>query len=117
MRPRSGLIWIGRKEIATMREALFLPQSTLERWLDLEKVELEGQILHLFEDSSRYRLEAALFITELLDGEDLLNLIGKTCTLNELDGVLADCFRGSAVLGESAYEGEEGYVVSLLPRD
>ena len=94
-----------------MSTALFLSQSTLETWIDQEEVELDGQSLRLLEDSSHYQLEPAVYIDQVLDGEDSRNLLGKTCTLAELEAVQADCFRNSVVLGETAYEGKEGFVV------
>ncbi len=96
-----------------MSNALFLPQSVLEGWIDQEKVELDGQTLQLIEDSSRYKLEPALHINKVVDGKDTRNLSGKTCTLAELEAVEADCFRNTAVLGETAYEGDEGFLVIL----
>ena len=105
---------VGRKEIATVSNALFLSQSTLENWIDQEKVELDGQTLRLVEDSSHYQLEPALYINQVVDGEDSQNLSGKTCTLAEFETAQADCFRNSVVLGETAYEGEEGFVVTWM---
>ena len=99
-----------------MSDALFLSQRTLEAWLDQEKVELDGQTLRLLEDSSHYQLEPALHINVVLDGEDSQKLSGKTCTLAEFEAAKADCFRNSVVLGETAYEGEEGFVVTWMPQ-
>ena len=99
-------------EIATVSNALFLSQTTLEGWLDQEKVELDGETLKLLEDSSCYQLEPALHIKRVVDGEDTRNLSGKTCTLAELEAADADCFRNTAVLENTAYEGDEGFVVS-----
>jgi len=103
---------VGIKEIATMSTALFLPQGVLENWVDQEKVTLDGEMLRLLQDSSSYLMEPAILINEVVDGEDSRNLSGKTCTLAELEDVKADCFRNSVVLEDTAYEGEEGFVVS-----
>ena len=95
-----------------MTTALFLPQSTLETWLDLEDVTVEGHTLHFLEDASAYQLQAAFHIIKVVDGDDSLNLFGKTCTLKQLEQARAKCFRTSMVLGDTAYACEEGFVVT-----
>tara|TARA_Y100001934_G_C12317815_1_gene758464 strand:+ start:753 stop:1055 length:303 start_codon:yes stop_codon:yes gene_type:complete len=95
-----------------MTTALFVPQSTLEDWLDLEGIAVAGHTLHYLDDASVYQLEPAFHITKVVDGDDSLNLRGKTCTLTELDNAQADCFRTSIVLANTAYDCEEGFVVT-----
>ena len=94
-----------------MADRIFVTQRQLESWMDEGKVAFDDGILTLVENDSKGRLEPAVRIVGALDGRDVHGLAGKVWSVKELEGRGAEVYQGSVVLGETAYEGEEGFVL------
>jgi len=93
-----------------MGEPLFVSQAKLEAWVDRGDVTFEDDILTILAKNASYRLEAAVRITSLLDGDDTPGLVGRTLTIAQLGDLGAEHFADSVILGETAYGCDEGFV-------
>jgi hypothetical protein len=95
---------------ATMSELLFVSQATLEAWMEADKVRFEDNLLTLLADQATYELAPAVRILGLLDGDDSAGLVGQVQTVAELAAINAEQYRDSVILGDTAYQCEEGFV-------
>lgn len=93
-----------------MSEPLFVSQPTLEAWVETGKVRFEDNLLTLLADQATYELVPAVRILGLLDGDDLAGLVGQLQTGEELAAIGAEQYRDSVILGDTAYQCEEGFV-------
>jgi hypothetical protein len=91
-------------------DRLFVSQSQLEAWMDDGTVTFVDDILTLTADNAAFRVEPAVQVKDLLDGDDSAGLLGATLTIKELVEKGAEHFQGSIILGDDAYECLEGYL-------
>ncbi len=102
---------------ATQPTALFIDPETLERLLEHGQADLSGSHLTLITSNAVLdcRTETALrFGAEVSGGGDAHNLSGRVKTLEEVALLGGDYSSGSVVLGEHAYEVQEGLLA--LPK-
>ena len=97
-------------EIATVADPLFLSQAKLESWVEDGKVTFQDNVLTLLAEQVSYELAPAVKVVGLLDGADTAGLVGRVCALTELAGMAAEHYRDSLILGDTAYQCEEGFV-------
>jgi hypothetical protein len=90
---------------------LFLPQAKLEEWLLEEVADLQGDQLVLSKTKERFPATPAVHFRQLAGGQDAKGLVAKVKTQAQLDQLGAEKMAGSVVLGETAYEVVEGYLV------
>ena len=57
-----------------------------------------------------YRVEPAVRVTRLVDGQDGASLVGISATVRELEEKGVEHCQGSLILGNAAYECEEGFM-------
>ncbi|MCL2626191.1 MAG: hypothetical protein FWD46_05190 [Cystobacterineae bacterium] len=98
---------------------LFLPEKQLEAWAAEEKVDLsEGQLI-VPGEARGFPLVPAVYFARLESGEDEKNLVGCVKTMTQLDELEAEQLMDSALIGETAYRIQPGYIVTLdiLPRE
>lgn len=93
-----------------MDDRLFFTQATLENWIEDGEVLFEGETLTIFAQNKSYRLETAVKILSVLDGDDADQWVGNVLTSSELARADAEHYRDSVIRGETAYQCEEGFV-------
>ncbi len=96
---------------ATPPTALFIDPETLELLLERGQADLSGSDLTLISASAVLdcHTETALrFGAEVSGGGDAHNLSGRVKTLEEVAAFGGDYCAGSVIVGESAYEAQEG---------
>ena len=93
---------------------LFVSQSLLDAWLEHERVEVSGGAVTLRGregEGRRYALDPAVrFLRVAGGGEDPHRLLARVKTSAQLRAMGAEAMGGSVVLGDVAYEVEEGYL-------
>jgi hypothetical protein len=92
---------------------LFLPQSLLEEWALSEQADLRDDALFVPAEDKTYPLTAAVHFKALASGEDDGKLLSKVKTHAQLEELSAEHMMGSVLLGETAYEVDDGYVVTV----
>ena len=94
---------------------LFLPQSVLDEWVVEEKVSLEGEVLTLSGVGHQLRLASAVrFLSECGGAGDDADLIGRVKDLEGLASLGGEHYADSVILGEAAYQVEEGFVATPI---
>jgi hypothetical protein len=93
---------------------LFVSQSLLDAWTERERVEVSGGALTLRGregEGRRYALDPAVrFLRVAGGGEDPHRLLARVKTTAQLRSMGAEVMAGSVVLGDVAYEVEEGFL-------
>lgn len=92
---------------------LFLSQSLLEEWALDEKADLREESLHLTGVEQTYPIRAAVHFKSLASGEDDQKLLSKVKTHEQLAELSAEHMTGSVLLGETAYDVDDGYIVAV----
>jgi hypothetical protein len=94
-----------------MSVKLFIPQETVDSWLSAERVNLEGEMLHLPEGGPVLRLVPGCYFRSVQAGSDeTFKLLGKVKTKAAVSALGAEMYMNSVILGETAYEVEAGFV-------
>lgn len=97
---------------------LFVSQETLDEWLSVERVSVDGDVLTLRDDTQRFRLKTAVhFLSEVAGGGDDAMLIGKVKDVEVLAAMGGEHVSDSVILNDSAYEVVEGFLGEPLPRE
>lgn len=89
---------------------LFISQHRLDRLTADEKVVLDGNRLDLPALGTSFQLEPAVHFLAVVDGEDSHDLVGRVKTEAALRTLGADLLHNSAIVGETAYECEPGFL-------
>ena len=90
---------------------MFVSQGTLDTWLSSGQVDVDGEIMTLSHVGERFELVTALhFVTEVAEGGDDNQLIGKVKTLEQVLELGGEHYADSVILGESAYQVVEGFL-------
>jgi hypothetical protein len=96
-----------------MTGVLFLSQSHLDRWLESGQIDMGQGALTVASDKSSYPVVPAVHFKSVVDGQDGPKLVGKVKAVEALRLGGAEISLGAVVLGESAYEVEEGFMVTV----
>jgi hypothetical protein len=91
-------------------EPLFISQGKLEGWVEKGEVTFDDATLTLPAENLTYTLQPAVRIRSLLDGKDTSGLVGKVVSAADLQKMGAEHSQGAVILGETAYDCEEGFV-------
>lgn len=95
---------------------LFLSQAVIDHWLDAGKARLENSELTLQPRGPTLQLTAALlFRQEVTDSPDVHGLVGKVKTISAVRALEGEHYADSVVLGENAYQVEEGFLAEPRP--
>jgi hypothetical protein len=90
---------------------VFFPQPLLDSWIAEERVELSGDELLLRDEGRRYTIaEAVHVLRDAAGGGDHLALLGKVKTRDQLEGLGAEVFEASMIVGDDAYDVVPGFV-------
>ena len=89
---------------------VFIPQKILDTWTDTGKIELDNNTLTLKKERRTVELNSAVRFRSLLGAdEDPHGLLGKIKTSQQLLDLGAEHYMDSVILGDVAYQVEEGF--------
>lgn len=89
---------------------LFVSQSQMDQWTSGGKVELEDDLMKVPAMQRTFRIEGAVRVLKVVGGSDEAKLVGKVKTAIDLASLGAEQYGSSLLLGETAYECEEGFI-------
>lgn len=98
-----------------MSEPLFINQQKLESLIEEGKVTFEDNVLTILAEQKSYTLAPAVKVLGLLDGEDSAGLVGQIWAVAEIEAKGGEHYRDSVILGETAYQCEEGFAGTQAP--
>lgn len=97
------------------KNAMFVSQETLDRWLTEERVEVEGERMTLLPEGQRFELTSAVhFVAEVADGGDEAQLVGRVKSLEAVAELGGEHYADSVILEDNAYEVVEGFLGESL---
>lgn len=91
---------------------LYVSQAQMDQWTTGGKVSLQDDLMTVAALGRTFKIVGAVRITKLVGGDDDKQLVGKVKTHLELATSGGEAFGASVIVGESAYECEEGFVGS-----
>lgn len=94
-----------------MSGRLFVPQSTLDGWLEQGAADIAPEGLRLTSEGLSLGLEPACRFTRILEGEDAASLLDRVKTEAQLKAIGAEAYGDSVILGDVAYEVVPGFVL------
>jgi hypothetical protein len=95
---------------------VFFPQQALDEWLESGRITLVGDELTVIPEGRRFGLSTAVrFMSEVTEGVDPNDQLGKVKTLAQMQAMNAEHCAGSVILGDNAYEIIDGYVGTSIP--
>ena len=89
---------------------LFVSQDQMDRWTSEGKVKLEDDLMLLPALGRSFRLQSAVYFTQVVAGADDTRLIGRVKSDEQLAEMHAEHYGASVIVGEVGYECEEGFV-------
>ncbi|MCP4500603.1 MAG: hypothetical protein GY822_11645 [Deltaproteobacteria bacterium] len=94
--------------------AVFIPQNALDAWTDQGKTALDNNTLTLLKEERTVDLNPAVRFRSLQGADvDPHQLLGKVKTHSQLDELGAEHYMDSVILGDVAYQVEEGFMGDL----
>lgn len=93
-----------------MADYLFVPHNVLDRWSEQGRVAVDGTILTLLSEKRAFALTSAVRFLKMEAGEDQAGLLHKVKTTEALKALGAEHYRESVLLGEAAYQVQEGFL-------
>lgn len=96
-----------------MNGVLFLAQGQLDGWLDEGVVDMGNETLIFPDEGAEFPMAAAVRFVSVVDGSDQNKLLGKVKSIDALRMGGAEVSVGAVVLGEAAYEVEEGFMLTV----
>src|SRR5438128_7487905 len=97
-------------ERCAMADYLFVPQNVLDKWSDKGRVELKGHVLTLLREKKSFQLTSAVRFVKMEAGDDTGGLLQKVKTTDALKQMGAEHYMESVILGESAYQVQQGFL-------
>lgn len=90
---------------------MFVSQATLDQWLGDDAVDVDGDVMAIKRLGHRFQLNTAFhFVSEVAEGGDAGELVGKVKTLDQVVALGGEHCAGSVILGDNAYEVIEGFL-------
>lgn len=90
---------------------MFVSQATLDQWLGDDAVDVDGDVMAIRRLGHRFQLNTAFhFLSEVAEGGDSGELVGKVKTLDQVLALGGEHCAGSVILGDNAYEVVEGFL-------
>lgn len=93
-----------------MGDLKFMPQSVLDVWTDLGKIELTGTTLRIPAENVTFQLTPAVRFTELLEGQDTHRLLQKVKAESYVREIGGEVLTDSCIVGETAYQVQPGFL-------
>lgn len=94
-------------------QRVYVPQSLLEQWSEMGKVQLDGNVLSIPAESKSFQLVDALRFLSVEVGDDTAGLVKKVKTLAQVTELGAEHAGTSVILGDTAYVVEEGFMATV----
>ena len=93
-----------------MMRLRFLPQATLDGWVDQGKVDVIAD--HLIDQASKsqFPMREALHFVKLESGSDVKHLLHKVKSLDAIRAIGAEHYMTSVILGDDVYQVEVGWL-------
>lgn len=93
------------------KNRLFIPQETLDLWVDEQRADIEENELTLADDGKVYHLATAvLFLREATGEDDPNDLVGRVKEEAQLTILGAEAYLDSVILEDNAYDVTRGFV-------
>jgi hypothetical protein len=93
-----------------MADYLFVPQSVLDRWSEQGRIQVDGNVLTILGEHKSFALTSAVRFIKMEAGEDNAGLLAKVKTTDALKQMGAEHYMESVILGESAYQVQQGFL-------
>ncbi|MGE5047745.1 MAG: hypothetical protein ACM3PC_04195 [Deltaproteobacteria bacterium] len=93
-----------------MADHLFVPQSVLDRWSEQGRIQVEGNVLIILGEQKSFALTTAVRFMKMAAGDDRAGLLAKVKTTDALKQMGAEHYMDSVILGESAYQVQQGFL-------
>src|SRR5438067_3907845 len=110
---RAAKAWMfdARRGCATrMADYLFVPQSVLDRWSEQGRIAVDGNVLTILGEKKSFALTSAVRFIKMEAGDDNAGLLQKVKTTDALKQMGAEHYRESVILGENAYQVQQGFL-------
>jgi hypothetical protein len=89
---------------------LYVSQAQMDQWTSGGKVDLTDDVMNVPAMKRSFKIEGAVRLIKVVGGTDEAKLVGKVKTAVELAALGGEQYGSSVLLGETAYECEEGFV-------
>lgn len=96
--------------MAPVRDLKFVPQSMLDVWAELGKIELDGNNLTISEENVTFQLTPAVRFVSLLEGEDTQKLLAKVKARSIVKDLGGEVMDDSCIVGDTAYVVQPGFL-------
>lgn len=93
-----------------MADYLFVPQSVLDKWSEQGRIQVDGNVLTILGEGKNFTLTSAVRFLKMDAGEDGAHLLQKVKTTDALRQMGAEHYMESVILGESAYQVQQGFL-------
>ena len=94
-----------------MARYLFIAQTTLDTWMDQDKIAFDGDVMTIKADQRKFKLIEAVRFVKVEGGDvDTNGLIGKVKTNGQLDELGAERYMDSVIYNDVAYKVQEGFI-------
>ena len=93
-----------------MADYLFVPQSVLDKWSEQGRIEVDGNVLTILGEQKSFALTSAVRFIKMEAGDDNAGLLAKVKTTDALKQMGAEHYMESVILGESAYQVQQGFL-------
>src|SRR5438105_6198823 len=93
-----------------MADYLFVPQSVLDKWSEQGRIAVDGNVLTILGENKDFSLTSAVRFMKMEAGDDTSGLLQKVKTTDALKQMGAEHYMESVILGESAYQVQQGFL-------
>lgn len=93
-----------------MGDLKFVPQSMLDVWADLGKIELTGTTLRIPSESISFTLTPAIRFLSLIEGQDTHKLLAKVKSETFVKEIGGEVMTDSCLIGDTAYQVQPGFL-------
>src|SRR5712671_6224341 len=93
-----------------MADYLFVPQSVLDKWSEQGRIQVDGNVLTILGEQKDFALTSAVRFIKMEAGDDNVGLLQKVKTTDALKQMGAEHYMESVILGESAYQVQQGFL-------
>ena len=93
-----------------MADYLFVPQSVLDKWSEQGRISVDGNVLTILGENKNFALTSAVRFLKMEAGDDKVGLLSKVKTTDALKQMGAEHYMESVILGESAYQVQQGFL-------
>src|SRR6267378_3785366 len=85
-------------------------QSVLDKWSEQGRIQVDGNVLTILGEQKSFALTSAVRFIKMEAGDDNVGLLAKVKTTDALKQMGAEHYMESVILGESAYQVQQGFL-------